>query len=321
VLNAAGHAPTGRREARDRDRARRDARDAALAQAARERLGDEPWVAGWISAVRAALPDADAAREAVDVVARVLDATSGGRASRGEVAAKVLGSAHALDRGRPARLWVHQALAHRRSGQGPSDADLWVDAGLPRDLVSAPVLTWALPLLGDGVAAAVRALTAAGAPAPLTTLTLRDLAVAVPPGTVVLSVENPRLLEAAVQARLPAPVVCTSGEPTSGARLLLGGLVGAGALVRHHGDVDVGGLGITGRLVPLGVVPWRMDIADYRAAVDAARVEGVALPAISDVRAVPATPWDPGLQHEVTRVGLAVEQERVMDAVLVTHGS
>jgi hypothetical protein len=120
-------------------------------------------------------------------------------------------------------------------------------AEVPGDVVSAPTHTWPLPLLGDGVATAVRAMTAAGAPVPLTTLTVRDLTVAVPAATVVLSVENPRLLEAAAQQRLPAPVVCTSGVPTTGTLALLDALVAAGAHVRHHGDVDVGGLGITGR--------------------------------------------------------------------------
>jgi uncharacterized protein (TIGR02679 family) len=311
VLDAAGHRPTGRKEARDDDRARRGDRDDALAGAARDRLGVEPWVAAWAAAVRSTVPDAEAAARAVDVVARVLEQADR-RRSRGEVAARVLGSAHALDRGTLEHRWVRTALVHRAGGV--ETRDLWADAGLPGDVVSAPTLTWALPLDGDGLAAGVRALTAAGAPAALTTLTTRDLEVTVPPGTVVLSVENPRLLEAAAQQRLAAPLVCTSGEPTSGALALLDALRSAGAVVRHHGDFDAGGLGITRRLADRGVVPWRMGAADYREAV--ARAD-VALPPITAI--VPPTPWDPALQHAVQEAGVAIEQERVMDDVLAAH--
>ncbi|MHC1558145.1 DUF2399 domain-containing protein [Actinomycetospora sp. C-140] len=314
VLAAAGHTPAGRKEARDDDRARRDDRDAVLRDEARARLGAEPWVDAWALSARRWAPDAGQARRAVDVVARVLDQADH-RRSRGEVAARVLGSAHALDRGTAERRWVRAALAHRAGDAHRDDADLWNAAGLPGDVVSAPTLTWHLPLLGDGVAAGVRAMTAAGAPAPLTTLTVRDLAVAVPPGCVVLSVENPRLLEAAAQQRLAAPLVCTAGEPTGGALALLEALREAGAVVRHHGDVDAGGLRIASRLYDRGIEPWRMTADDYRTAVAEADVD---LPAV-DPDAVPPTPWDPELQLAVREAGLAVEQERVMDDVLAAH--
>lgn len=317
VLAAGGHTPTGRKEVRDADRARLAERDRVLAAAAGERLGDEDWVAGWVVAMRALVRDGDQARAAVDVVARVLaEARRDGHRSRGEIAARVVRGAHSLDRGERERAWVRAALAHRAGTPRRDDPELWDEAGLPGDVVSAPVLTWALPLLGDGVAAAVRALTAAGAPAPLTTLTLRDLPVVVPPGTVVLSVENPRLLEAAAQQRLPAPVVCTSGEPTRGAVLLLEALLAAGADVRHHGDLDAGGLQIAARLAERGVVPWRMTAADYREAL--AQAVDVDLPAV-DPDAVPPTPWDPELGEELRRNRRAVEQERVMDDVLTRH--
>ncbi|GAA4783567.1 hypothetical protein GCM10023200_16270 [Actinomycetospora chlora] len=319
VLEAAGCAPTGRKEAREAEQARRGERDDALDGLARERLGDRPWVSDWARAMRRHVTNAQEARRAIDVVHRVLEEAdlARGRRSRGEIAALVVpGGAHGLDRGNPARTWIRTALAHR-AGE-PTAADepsLWEAAGLPGDVVSKPVLTWHLPLLGDGVATGVRAFTAAGAPTALTTLSIRDLVVDVPPGTVILSVENPRLLEAAVQQRLAAPLVCTSGEPTSGALALLEALRDAGAVVRHHGDVDAGGLRITARLYEHGVDPWRMTAADYRAAIAVAAVE---LPTV-DPAGVPPTPWDPDLQHDVQRAGVAVEQERVMDTVLAAH--
>ncbi|MCD2186363.1 DUF2399 domain-containing protein [Actinomycetospora soli] len=309
LLAAAGCPPTGRREARDAERDRRARRDEALTAAATEALGLQPWVVAWAEAVRPGLPDDGSARAAVDAVARVLAAADEpGLRSRAEVAARVLGDAHALDRGEPTRRLVGTALALRAGRGHRDDAELWADAGLPGDLVATPVPTWSLPLLGDGAAAAVRAATAAGAPGYLATLTLREPALEVPPGTVVLSVENPRLLEAAVQRALPVPMLCTLGNPTTAPLTLVRGLLAAGAEVRHHGDLDPSGVAITARLARLGVVPWRMTAADYRAAVspDLRPFDGP----------VPPTPWDPDLQHAMSEHGRAVDEERVMDELL-----
>lgn len=309
LLTAAGCPPAGRREARDADRDRRSLRDEVLTAAATDAFGLEPWVVAWVGAVRSGLPDDGSARAAVDAVARVLAAAAEpGLRSRGEVAARVLDGAHALDRGEPARRLVGLALALRAEHGQWDDAELWADAGLPGDLVATPVSTWSLPLLGDGTAAVVRAATAAGLPSYLPTLALRDLTVEVPRGTVVVSVENPRLLEAAVQRALPIPMVCTLGNPTTAPLTLIRGLLAAGARVRHHGDFDPAGVAITGRLAQLGVVPWRMTAADYRAAVtpDLRSFEGP----------VPPTPWDPELQLAMTEHGRAVDEERVMDELL-----
>nr|WP_281376548.1 DUF2399 domain-containing protein [Actinomycetospora corticicola] len=309
LLTAAGCPPTGRREARDADRDRRSRRDEVLTAAATEAFGLEPWVVAWIDAVRSGLPDDGAARGAVDTVARVLAvAAEPGVRSRAETAARELGNAHALDRGEPARRLVGTALALRAEDGHWDDAQLWADAGLPGDLVATPVPTWSLPLLGDGAAAATRAATTAGAPSYLSTLTLRELTVDVPRGTVVVSVENPRLLEAAVQRALPIPMLCTVGNPTTAPLTLIRGLLAAGAEVRHHGDLDPAGVAITARLAQLGVVPWRMTAADYRAAVrpELRRFEG----------AVPSTPWDPELHDVMTERGRAVDEERVMDELL-----
>ncbi|MEJ2870068.1 DUF2399 domain-containing protein [Actinomycetospora sp. OC33-EN08] len=309
LLTAAGCPPTGRREARDADRDRRSGRDEALAEAARDALGDGPWVSAWIAAVRSGLPDGGSARAAVDTVARVLAAAGEpGLRSRAEVAARVLDGAHALDRGTPQRRLVGQALALRAERGHWDDPAVWEEAGLPGDLVATPVLTWALPLLGDGVPAAVRAATAAGAPSHLSTLTLRDLRVEVPPGTVVLGVENPRLLEAAVQRRLSVPMLCTLGNPTTAPLTLIRALLDAGAEVRHHGDLDPAGVAITARLTALGVVPWHMTAPDYLAAVTPG------LRRFTDP--VPRTPWDPDLQRVMTEHGRAVDEERVMDELL-----
>lgn len=277
------------------------------------------------------------ARRAVADVDRVLaEAATDRPRSRGEIAARALGGAHRLDRSGDVRHLVGTAIARRdahretdrrgadprgagRDARGRDDPTLWEDAGLPGDLVSAPVLTWGLPLLGDGVAAAVRAMTAAGAPMALSTLVLRDLEVRVPPGTVVLSVENPRLVEAAAQDRLAAPVITTSGNPTTAPLRLIDALRAAGAVVRHHGDMDPAGLAITARLADRGVVPWRMDAADYRAALRVADEDGVALRRADG--AIGPTPWSPELAGALEVDRRVVEEERVMDELLAEHAA
>ncbi|MCD2193032.1 DUF2399 domain-containing protein [Actinomycetospora endophytica] len=312
LLADAGCPPTGRREARDAERDRRRDRDEALTAAAREELGGEPWVVAWVDEVRSRIPDDEAARRTVRVVARVLAlADAPGERSRGEVAAQAVRWAHDLDRGGAYRRPVGLALALRAGDGHWDDPELWAAAGLPGDLVATPVLTWALPLLGDGIPAAVRSMTAAGAPTPLTVLSLREVTVDLPSGTVVTSVENPRLLEAAVQQGLASPMICTSGNPTSAPSLLIRKLLAAGAQVRHHGDFDPDGVAITARVAALGVVPWRMSAADYTAALAAADLEGVELRPITGP--VPETPWDPALRRVMTR---AVDEERVMDGLL-----
>jgi uncharacterized protein (TIGR02679 family) len=320
LLSDAGCPPAGRREARDAERARRDARDEALDTAAQDALGDDPWVAAWVGEVRSRVPDGESARRLVDVVARVLELSGApGVRSRGEVAAQAVRWAHDLDRGGAYRRPVGLALTLRAgTDRHWDDAEVWAAAGLPGDLVATPVLTWALPLLGDGLAAAVRATTAAGAPMPLTVLSLRDMPIDLPSGTVVLSVENPRLLEAAVQQGRSAPMICTSGNPTTAPSLLIRRLLAAGAEVRHHGDLDPDGVAITARLHVDGVVPWRMTAADYTEALAAAERAGVDLREVTGP--VPPTPWDPDLQRAMERAGRAVDEERVMDALLAEHG-
>jgi uncharacterized protein (TIGR02679 family) len=321
LLAEAGCPPTGRREARDAERAGRDARDEALSAAARDALEDDPWVHAWVGEVRSRVPDDEAARRLVGVVARVLElADAPGERSRGEVAAQAVRWAHDLDRGRAYRRPAGLALALRAgTDRHWDDPEVWAAAGLPGDLVATPVLTWALPLLGDGLAAAVRSATAAGAPMPLTVLSLRDMPVDLPSGTVVLSVENPRLLEAAVQQGRAAPMICTSGNPTTAPSLLIRRLLEAGAEVSHHGDFDPDGVAITARLHAEGVVPWRMTAADYTEALAVAERAGVELREIT--APVPPTPWDPELRRAMERAALSVDEERVMDALLAEHGS
>ena len=83
------------------------------------------------------------------------------------------------------------------------------------------------------------------------------------------------------------------------------------------GDLDPDGVAITARLHAEGVVPWSMTAADYTEALAATERTGVDLREVTGP--VPPTPWDPDLQRAMERAGRAVDEERVMDALLAEH--
>lgn len=321
ALAELGHRPAGRREAAAARRAvaahRREELDAAVAREFPGATWAETWRdAVWTGGLLARTDPTDVA-DLVATVRAVLDTADGaGTRSRSEVAAQLLGDAHALDSATRLAALVTRALV---AGDGPGDERAaWERAGLPLDVVSAPVLTWGLPLCGDaGVAPAVRTLTAGGLPAHLSTMALRSAPLTVAPGTVVLVTENPRLVEAAAQRRLPAPVLTTAGNPTTAPSLAIAQLAAAGAALRYHGDVDAAGLAMTARAAAAGCVPWRMGRDDYLAALDTAARDDVTLP--HDPAPAPATPWDPALAVEFDRRRAVVHEERVMEALLTEH--
>jgi uncharacterized protein (TIGR02679 family) len=223
-----------------------------------------------------------------------------------------------LDSSERLAVLVTRALIAR---DGPeSERGAWERAGMPLDLVSAPVLAWGLPLIGDSaVARSSRAMTAAGLPLHLSTVALRAEPLRVPRETVVLVVENPRLVEAAAQRSLPGAVLCTNGNPTTAPTEAIARLRSAGAGLRYHGDFDTAGLAMTARAAAMGCAPFLMTAADYRAALAVASSSGVELP--HDTAPIPPTPWDDALASAFAESRRVVHEERVMDEVLAAHVS
>lgn len=319
VLAELGHGPAGRREAlRARQEATRDRR-AALDAAIAEHLQDATWAAGWADAAWTdglfANHTPAQVHTVVGRVGQILACRGSGR-SRTEIAARLLGDAHALDSSTRLAALVTRALV---ACDGPeAERAAWDRAGMPLDLVSAPVLTWGLPLIGDdGVAAAARTMTSAGLPLHLSVLALRAQPPRVAAGTPVLVVENPRLVEVAAQRNLPAAVLCTHGNPTSAPTEAVAALRVTGAQLRYHGDFDAPGLAMAARAHIAGCAPFQMSVRHYRYAVAVAAAAGVDLP--RDPAPAPATPWDPDLAIVFEDRRFVVHQERVMDEVLAAH--
>lgn len=331
-------------------RQRRDvARDVARATVAEWPV---PWASEWVDEVIGAgllrARDADAAIELIAGVRAVLihlgllasasgtprggdrEVSRAAITSRTGLAASVLGDAHALDRGRTTEAAVVRAI-RRALGLGADD-DAWSAVGVHPDLVSAPVLTWALPLIdlplpdrvsgrervrsrdAPSLATMVSQATAMGVPIHLTAMALRDAVIAVAPGAVVLVAENPRVIEAAAERHVPVGLVCTNGNPSTTVRLLVDRLVRSGVRLLYHGDVDTPGLAICARMHALGALPWRMTSSDYLDALAAADADGVTLPV--EMVAPGPTPWDPSLRDVFDAERRIVHEERVLDALL-----
>jgi uncharacterized protein (TIGR02679 family) len=235
--------------------------------------------------------------------------------SRATFAARNLSGAHALDEGTPLATLV---LSGVRSLTGFPDGagaqwrrEAWASAGLLKDDVSSTVLC--LNLRGTP---SLDWMADAGEPAVLTlrSLTRHPRVPAVPATGTVHVCENPAVLSAAADMFGPAcpPMVCLQGQPSAAALTLLRGLTTQGAGLRYHGDFDWGGVRIATALrrgVPW--LPWRYTAADYRTA---AAGLGEAAQALTGAPA--ATPWDPALAVTLAELGVRVEEEVVLDALL-----
>ena len=234
--------------------------------------------------------------------------------SRTELAAALFGSAHALDTGTRLAAFASRAL-RCELGADLEGRSLWEAAGIQPDRVSAPALVWAVPVTGHSpLDEALMAARRGGLPLHVSLFAMLSHPVAVLAGTSVLVVENPRLVEAAAERRLPICVVAANGNPATAVTTLLGQLQQSGAAVRYHGDFDSAGIAICRRMHELGCTPWAMDADDYRAAVRRAEQAGV--PLERDSRECGATPWDPALEPAFNARRLIVHEEFLLDDVL-----
>ena len=314
ALAVLGFAVSGEPAARRAERAeRRRAQAEARELAAR---WPEPWAPQWADAViRAGVLrglDVDQARELLGRVRLLLDRLSGEPevvVSRVDLAAHVLGSAHALDSGTRLEAAVLHGL---RLHLGPAEArELWEQVGVHLNLTSGPVLTWNLPLDADnGLHELVASAREAGIALHLSRMALERHPVAVAPGTRLLVVENPRIVEAAAQEHIASPVLSTNGQPSSTVLLLLDQLLDSGAELLYHGDFDAAGLAICERMRELGLRPFRMNESDYLQALAVADVDGAQLPI--DMQPAGATPWDPALQVAFERERRIVHEVRLL---------
>ena len=287
------------------------------------------WVEPWFEDVRRSgglgrVPPDRAARVLATAArcAAALPLVAGGPpCGRGELATICGGSAHALDDGTLLGAVVLRAAAAIVGDPYPSSPSgrraLWRAVGVLTDEVSTTVLTAGLHSAGRG--SWLDARSDAGWESHLTVRDLRRADLEPPPGGVAFVCENPRVLEAAVDAGHCPAIVCTMGQPAVVVTAALDRLAAAGVELRYHGDFDWPGIAIANLLVAThGCRPWRFGAGDY--------VEALArfAPTIAELAPLGPTPteasWDPALSDEMARAGRAVHEELVLDDLLADLG-
>lgn len=309
---------------RERRRAERELRKEARGEARQAVVSwPEIWARDWVEEIiQAGLLRGLDPTQAVNVVLgvrRCLNAlaTPEQPRSRVELAALVLGDSHALDPGTRFGATVARALRQLYSTELYDDTDrsAWDRAGVPSDTVSAPALTWNLPVLeANPLAPIFHTATRLGSVAHLSQMALRANPLEIPPGTTVLVTENPRIVEEAAKRRSVLSVLTTNGNPSTAVRLLIAQLLASGAILRYHGDFDAAGLAICRRMASLGLHPWHMDVTDYERALANAVATEVDLPV--DAADPGPTPWDEALRDVFQRSRRVVHEERLLDELL-----
>jgi uncharacterized protein (TIGR02679 family) len=320
---------TDRRGVRVERATSRDAVWASLrAELAALGLDGESWCEPWVDALRplVARSAPDRAVGALLLAARCLHRigteAGTGTIGRSELAAAVAGDSHALDDDSLLCTMVLRGLAAQQGVPEPDGAEgrrrLWGLAGVLCDEVSTTVLTYGLHPAEPEASAAARSLSSRSSGGLESHLSLRDLrrlGRLVAPGGIVFVCENPRVLEAAMEAASPRAIVCSSGNPTVVVTLLLERLAEGGAELRYRGDFDWPGIAIANRVVErFGAAAWRMGADDYERALADAGASLVELPRLSG-RLVEAS-WDPLLAAAMERAGRVVHEERLLGTLV-----
>jgi uncharacterized protein (TIGR02679 family) len=320
------HGPLIDRQGRRSERADAIAR---VWSSGRDALGEEglagaQWVEDWLEDVRrtgslARVPS-ERAERALRVAVRcmaVLPCRTGRPAcGRGELASLVIGDAHGLDDGTLIAAITLRGLARMLGTEYPSTSsgrrELWRTAGVLVDDISTTVLTAGLHTVE---ATWLDDRTDAGWESHLTARDLRRLDIRVPADRVVYVCENPRVLEAAIDAAAGTPMICTMGNPTLVVTGLLDRLVAGGVELRYHGDFDWAGITIANTMIGShGCRPWRFEAPDYLAALGRLSSMVPELPELASVAVCAA--WDAHLTEEMARVRRAVHEELVLDQLL-----
>jgi uncharacterized protein (TIGR02679 family) len=252
--------------------------------------------------------------------------------TRSQLAAEVLGDAHALDSGQPTATLVlavwRQVIARTDNknddvdpaGNGEPepdggserdrdrDRDLWAKAGVLVNELARPALFLNLPQRdaenrgqGEPVYASLRSLLRSPPP-----WNVADRKVYV--------CENPNLVAIAADrwGSDCAPLVCTDGMPAAAQRCLLSQLAKARAQLWYHGDFDWPGIRIGNHVMrEHGAQSWRFGVVDYEAAVDRTSALGQALTGKA-ARAL----WDEGLMAAMQRHRLSIAEEALAASLL-----
>ncbi len=286
----------------------------------RERLADHPAATRWFEGLvsggllkRLASGEPGMAGSLLDQAWRILSGIPHDEILLANLAARITGDSHALDRGRPLSTLCLRALAEIAGIDGTAGAgrrrEAWAAAGVVVDDLSAPVLCLNLrAAAGNDLAPVLDWHLARGEPFYLPWRQVRRFA----PDSAMAAVyvcENPALVSEAAN-RLGAqsqPLVCLNGIPGTPARFLLRRLLEHGVVLHLRADFDWTGLRIIDRLRRPGLTRlWRMTAVDYHACRP-----------IQPLTGAPVTPsWGAELAAAMRASGLAAYEEELTDRLL-----
>jgi uncharacterized protein (TIGR02679 family) len=279
---------------------------------------------------RLARQSAPAALQLCRRVEAVLQRLPASGITRSQLAADVLGDAHALDGGQPTATLVltvwRQVIARtddssddvdiEQTGDGDPGSgaernrDVWAKAGVLVNELARPVLFLNLPMRDAG--------NHSQSPGEPVYASLRSLLRSPPSWDVadrrVYVCENPNMVAIAADhwGSDCAPLVCTDGMPAAAQRCLLSQLAKARAQLRYHGDFDWPGVRIGNHVMrEHGAQSWRFGAADYEAAVEGTSYLGQALTGKA-ARAF----WDEGLMTAMQQHRLSIAEEAIATSLL-----
>jgi uncharacterized protein (TIGR02679 family) len=296
----------------------------AAAHAALEAAGlaEAGWADDWIAGSRrsgllrrSAESSDELVRRAVACVAALPAVSGSPPIGRSELAATRAGGAHALDDGHRLTALVLRAAAAIVGADYPTTAagrrQLWSLVGIVSDSVSATVLVANLRPSGNTLLSRhLRERADARLP---THLCARDLAhepLVVPRCERVFACENPRVLEAALDAGATTTIICLQGNPTVVTLELLARLAKAGCTIAYRGDFDWPGIAIANRLIAANhCCTWLFDNQTYRRALR----ESLSGDQLALAGAAIEASWDPELTSAMVASGTAIHEEALLD--------
>lgn len=226
---------------------------------------------------------------------------------------------HALDRKTRAGAML-SAAALELCGLDPNEEDLLKERNALRQLrivadrLSTPTLVWGVHATGSCVLdTMLRAGTNNGMPVHICGAILETA----PPtfaASTWLCVENPSLIELAMNAGIVTPLVCTAGWPTETTLRLLLAARSQGIVLHYAGDFDPSGIRIAERMAQQLGATIRMSAQTYLAAACESGAYWESEPT--------STPWDPQLRNAIATRRQVVYQEcrRVWSELLAPIG-
>lgn len=235
------------------------------------------------------------------------------------LAANAIGDAHALDKGRALSGIVLRGVSKIVGIEHvpPGDAGrrmLWSAVGVYCDPLSSRVLVYGLRPSGDKrLCRHLRECSDDHAPVVITLSEIERAAIDSGETETVYVCENPTVVFTyAEDGRKPrAPLVCTEGQPSRAAVMLLKMLARSGSQILFHCDFDWSGISIGNFIYrEFKASSWRFSAKDY-----VEEVEGKPSNIRLGNRAVDAN-WDHNLTNEMLRTGYAILEEHCIRKLL-----